>query len=175
VSDKIELIKRLNITFIFTANNHQSIIDAQILSSLGIHSGITLPAETCNWDNLTNLITYTFYGIMPHSAIEPFATMEKYYCGTNYVSPLFAEFENPDRYIHVDAEGNLIALVSKGVLGSVEEDTTNKQLFVTFGLNPTYYPDESDENATTESVIGTNGIIMSLRNDRRNEKDEYIN
>lgn len=120
VSDKIELIKRLNITFIFTANNHQSIIDAQILSSLGIHSGITLPAETCNWDNLTNLITYTFYGIMPHSAIEPFATMEKYYCGTNYVSPLFAEFENPDRYIHVDAEGNL---------AFSREELKNKQYF----------------------------------------------
>ena len=66
---------------------------------------------------------------------------------------------------YVDAEGNLIALVSKGVLGSVKEDTTNKQLFVTFGLNPTYYPEESDVNATTESVIGTNGIIMRLRND----------
>lgn len=107
VSDKIELIKRLNITIIFTANNHQSIIDAQILASLGIHSGITLPTETVDWDNLTNLITYTFYGTMPHAAIEPFATMEKYYCGTNYVAPSFAEFENPDRYIHIDAEGNL--------------------------------------------------------------------
>ena len=120
VSDKIELIKRLNITFIFTANNHQSAIDAQILASLGIHSGIALSAETTNWEELTDLMTYTFYGTMPHAAIEPFSTIEQYYCGTNYVSPLFAEFENPDRYIHVDAEGNL---------AFSREELKNKQYF----------------------------------------------
>lgn len=120
VSDKIELIKRLNITFIFTANNHQSAIDAQILASLGIHSGIALSAETTIWEELTDLMTYTFYGTMPHASIEPFSTIEQYYCGTNYVSPLFAEFENPDRYIHIDAEGNL---------AFSREELKNKQYF----------------------------------------------
>lgn len=107
VHPKIELLKQLNVIVIFTATPAQACKDAQILSSLGVHSGIQITPETQLSEDILDLITYYFYGTMPHAEIEPFASIEKYYDGENYVSPLLAEFVNPERYIHIDKELNL--------------------------------------------------------------------
>ncbi len=107
IYEKIELLKKLNVILIFTGTEYQACKDAQILSSLGIHSGIELTPESKLSDSVLDLITYTFYGTMPHAQIEPFSIMEKYYDGESYVSPELAEFINPERYIHIDKDLNL--------------------------------------------------------------------
>ncbi len=107
VVQKIEVLKRLNVIVIFTSSEEHSCKDAQILSSLGIHSGIKLTPESELTDSLLDLVTYTFYGTMPHAPIEPFSTMERYYDGESYVSPRLAEFINPTRYIHIDKDMNM--------------------------------------------------------------------
>lgn len=107
VHPKIELLKQLNVAIIFTAPEQQACKDAQILSSLGIHSGIQLTPDSKMGEGVLDLMTYYFYGTMPHAEIEPFATMEKYYDGESYVTPALAEFVNPERYIHIDKDLNL--------------------------------------------------------------------
>lgn len=107
VHHKIELLKRLNVIVIFSGCGYQECKDAQILSSLGIHSGIELNSEAELGEPVLDLMTYTFYGTMPHAEIEPFSTIEKYYDGESYVSPALAEFVNPERYIHIDKDMNL--------------------------------------------------------------------
>lgn len=107
VFQKIDILKQLNVIVIFTSSEEQACKDAQILSSLGIHSGIKLTPESKLTDSILDLITYSFYGTMPHAPIEPFSTMEKYYDGESYVSPWLAEFVNPTRYIHIDKNLNM--------------------------------------------------------------------
>lgn len=107
VLPKVEFLKRLNVIVMFTASESQACKDAQILSSLGIHSGIKLSPNSELGEPVLDLITYYFYGTMPHAPIEPFATLEKYYDGESYVNPLLADFVNPERYIHIDKDLNL--------------------------------------------------------------------
>lgn len=107
IHQKIELLKSLNVIVIFTSTGNQACKDAQILSSLGIHSGIEFTPDSQLNESVLDLMTYAFYGTMPHADIEPFSTIEKYYDGESYVSPALAEFINPERYIHIDKDLNL--------------------------------------------------------------------
>lgn len=107
VHPKIELLKRLNVIVIFTGTSNQACKDAQILSSLGIHTGIEFTPDSELSDSVLDLMTYNFYSTMPHAEIEPFSTIERYYDGESYVSPALAAFINPERYIHIDKEMNM--------------------------------------------------------------------
>lgn len=107
VCHKINLLKTLNIIVIFTGNEKESTKDAQILSSLGIHTGIRIDSTSELSEHVLDLITYNFYGNCPHAEIEPFSTISRYYDGGNYVSPSFANLENPERYIYIDKDKNI--------------------------------------------------------------------
>lgn len=107
VHKKIGLIRNMNIMLIFTGAEQQAATDAQVAASLGIHSGIALHPASPLSDSILDLITYNFYGTMPHGEIEPFSTIERYYDGESYVSPRMAEFINPLRYVYVDKELHL--------------------------------------------------------------------
>lgn len=102
VYQKLENLKRMNVAVIFTGPEDTACTDAQIVASLGIHTGIALSPDSQLSDSVLDLITYTFYSTSPHAEIEPFTTLERYYDGESYVSPVLADFINPSRYIHVD-------------------------------------------------------------------------
>ena len=107
IHEKIGMIRNMNVTIIFTGAEKQATTDAQVLASLGIHSGICLPTDAHLRDHFLDLITYNFYNTMPHAEIEPFSTLCRYYDGETYVNPKIAEFVNPLRYIYVDKELHL--------------------------------------------------------------------
>lgn len=107
IHHKIELLKQLNVMVIFTGTGAQACKDAQILSSLGIHTGIEFTPESELTDSVLDLMTYAYYSTMPHAPIEPFATIETYYDGESYVSPAFANFVNPEKYVHIDKDMNM--------------------------------------------------------------------
>lgn len=107
VQEKISNLRSLNVIVVFTGPEHQATVDAQILSSLGIHTGISLNPDSPLDESVLDLITYNFYSMMPHGEIEPFSTMERYYDGESYVNPKLAKFENPLRYIYVDKDLHL--------------------------------------------------------------------
>lgn len=132
VFHKINLLKQLNVIVIFTGPASQACRDAQILASLGIHTGIDLTPDYELGEPVLDLITYTFYSPMPHAHIEPFATMEKYYDGETYVSPAIASFINPDRYLHIDKEQKVAfspaALKDGKVLATKYPDLTIEEI-----------------------------------------------
>lgn len=101
VYQKIHLLRQINAFVFFSGAESTACTDAQILASLGVHTGITLEPEAPLSDSILDLITYNFYSPRPHADIEPFATMEKYYDGESYVSPNLAKLIDPNRYIHV--------------------------------------------------------------------------
>lgn len=78
-----------------------------------------------------------------------------------------------DRQIYeeiYDDNGLLTELIADGVLGNIEE--TDEQLYVTFGLNKSYYAN-TVTTVAGDSVKGNTGIIMCLRNEWCIKK--YIN
>lgn len=107
IHHKIGMLRNMNVMLIFTGAEQQATKDAQIAASLGIHSGISINPNSTLSDDVLDLITYNFYGTMPHGEIEPFATLERMYDGESYVSPSMAQFKNPLRYIYVDKDLNL--------------------------------------------------------------------
>lgn len=107
VYQKLEELKRMNVVIVFTGSENTACTDAQIVASLGIHTGIALTPESQLSDSVLDLMTYAFYSTVPHAEIEPFATIERYYDGESYVSPNMSNFVNPNRYIHVDKQHHL--------------------------------------------------------------------
>lgn len=107
IAHKIDLLKSLNVMVVLPANSAQCFKDSQLLSSLGIHSGVDFSRGCQDWDSFKDLVAYAFYGRMPHAEIEPFSSMATNYCGMNYVTPAIISFYNPEKYIHIDPNGNL--------------------------------------------------------------------
>lgn len=132
VADKVEQLKGMNITIIFTGAQAQACVDAQILSSLGIHSGVELTPDSELSESLLDLMTYYFYSRLPHAPIEPFATMAHYYTGNNYVSPSLLQLENPARYVHIDAQHRMAftraGLLAGNTLEHTADNITSQQL-----------------------------------------------
>lgn len=107
VHEKVNELRRLNVMVIFTGNERQACTDAQILSSLGIHTGIELRPDRVPGEAVLDLLTYNFYSVMPHGEIEPFSSMERNYDTEHYVSPEVAMFHNPGRFVHIDKDRRL--------------------------------------------------------------------
>lgn len=104
VANKLTIVKSLNIQIQFDPRSVTASRDAQILASLGISTGVVFTDDMPLGESLKDLIAYSFYSPMRHGVVEPFVTMEKLYCGENYVSPEMAFFENEDRYIHINED-----------------------------------------------------------------------
>lgn len=107
VHHKIAMLRNMNVSVFFTGEERTATRDAQILSSLGIHSGIVLHKNAALSDNVMDLMTYHFYGTLPHAPIEPFSTLEHLYDGTRHVTPAQAQLHDPTRYVFIDKDYHL--------------------------------------------------------------------
>ena len=67
----LPLIKRLNLKFFLDGAKKENYDAVQILSSLGIYSGILIN-ENADWEKLTDLMYYALCGRVAHAPIEPF-------------------------------------------------------------------------------------------------------
>jgi len=67
----LPVIKRLNLKFFLNGAKKESYEAVQILSSLGVYSGIVIN-EKADWEKLTDLMYYALCGRVPHAPIEPF-------------------------------------------------------------------------------------------------------
>ncbi len=111
----IQLLRELDIRIFFYATSSKAIVDAQILSSLGVHSGVKLSENQTHWDELNDLMHYAIYGRMSHTPIEPFG----YYCNNynqnDYVDIRGAYFDSPKKFIHI-TQNEEIALYRNDML-----------------------------------------------------------
>jgi hypothetical protein len=63
--------KKENTIFFLDSTKKENYDAVQILSSLGIYSGIVIN-ENADWERLTDLMYYALYGRVTHAPIEPF-------------------------------------------------------------------------------------------------------
>jgi len=68
---QIPELKKNRVLFFFDGAREKSYEEVQILSSLGIYSGIVIH-EKSNWEKLTDLLYYALCSRAPHAPIEPF-------------------------------------------------------------------------------------------------------
>jgi len=72
LTQKIPLIKKLKLRFLFPAAFQESYLTVQVLSSVGIDSGLYFDGDKVHWELLTDLMHYDIYGKANHAYIQPF-------------------------------------------------------------------------------------------------------
>ncbi len=102
VVEKLNMMKGMNITLLFSPYSATAGRDAQIVASLGISTGIVFTEDMPLGDSIKDLIAYNFYSPMRHGSVEPFATMLTNYTGEDYVSPAMAFYDDENRFIHIN-------------------------------------------------------------------------
>jgi len=92
----VPVVKKLNLKFFLDSAKRENYDAIQILSSLGIYSGIVIH-ENADWERLTDLMYYALCGKVAHAPIEPFQYVYETYnrnrlvdYGTVYMDETFS-------------------------------------------------------------------------------------
>jgi hypothetical protein len=103
----LPVLRQLNLRVYIPACGDGNLTSVRILSSLGFATAVLLDGEEPDWDGLSDLMTYAFFGQVPHAPIAPFG-----YLLDNFDQRGRSEFEavyfdDPRSYLHMDAEGRV--------------------------------------------------------------------
>ena len=98
------MLKKLNVKFYLDGAVKQSYETVQILSSLGVYSGIVIN-EKADWEKLTDLMYYALCGKVKHAPIEPFQYVFDMYRRNVLVDYGTVFFENKERFEVFSTEG----------------------------------------------------------------------
>lgn len=83
----------------------------RMLSSLGINCCAVIPRQgsdtEIDWDALKELVTYSIYNAAPHADIDPFSYIARNCDGRGLTDFRAVYFDDPTRFLHVDAQGRL--------------------------------------------------------------------
>jgi len=93
----LPVLKKLNVKFFMDSSVAQSYEAVQILSSLGLYSGIVIN-EHADWEKLTDLMYYALCGKVAHAPIEPFQYVYDMYKRNTLVDYGTVYFENPAEF-----------------------------------------------------------------------------
>jgi radical SAM protein with 4Fe4S-binding SPASM domain len=102
----IPLLKKLNVKFFLNGTKKQNYEAVQILSSLGIYSGIVID-ENSDWEKLTDLMYYSLCGKVIHAPIEPFQYVYDTYVKNTLVDYGTVFFNNPAKFLYVSGNGQV--------------------------------------------------------------------
>jgi radical SAM protein with 4Fe4S-binding SPASM domain len=104
---KLQVIRKLKARFFFPSSNPESYLSAQILSSLGIDTGISFKNKTVHWERFSDLMHYAIYSKANHAYIQPFYYISQNYNLTDRINIENVFFNNPGSYLHLDKEGKI--------------------------------------------------------------------
>ena len=102
----LPILRKLNIKFFLDGAIEQNYEASQILSSLGIYSGIVIN-ENANWERLTDLMYYALCGKSTHAPIEPFQYAYDMYERNTLVDYNTVYFNNPTKFLYVSDDGQV--------------------------------------------------------------------
>ncbi len=106
VAKKVGALRSLNLR-VYLPCEAGNLVGARMLASLGIPVCITFEV-TPDWDALADLMTYALLGLVPHAPIDPFQTIADGYRRTSRTADWGRVFfDDPSRYLHLDAEGRI--------------------------------------------------------------------
>jgi hypothetical protein len=102
--NKVAVLRKLNLRVYLPCRD---LTGARVLASLGIAVSVDL-TEAPDWDGVADLMTYALLGLAPHAPVEPFHSIAAGYkqaARCDDWGHLF--FDDPTRYLHLDAEGHV--------------------------------------------------------------------
>lgn len=105
--EKLGLIRSLNLKLFFPSSAAGSLRSVRILSSLGIPCVIRFDENFSDWDGLDDLMHYAVYAKVNHAPVEPFHFIASGYSPNRLLDIRDLYFENPQKYLHVDARENI--------------------------------------------------------------------
>jgi len=106
IAKKVDALRKLNLR-VYLSCEADNLAGARILASLGIAVCIMFDAAP-DWDAMADLMTYALLGPVPHAPIDPFRTIADGYrpaARSDDWGRVF--FDDPSRYLHLDAEGRI--------------------------------------------------------------------
>jgi hypothetical protein len=114
VAKKLDALKNSNLRVYLPATG-DNLTGARVLASLGVPVCITLD-DTPDWEALADLMTYALLGMAPHAPLDPFRTIAEGYKQTARCDDWGrVYFDDPSRYLHLDADGR-VALTRRELL-----------------------------------------------------------
>jgi hypothetical protein len=105
---QLPLLRSLDVKVFLGADDGANLRAARILASLQIPTVLILKGDL-DWEGLDDLLHYALYGRIPHAPIEPFQYLLDHRQPGLRVDPRGTWFEDPARYLHLDAQGRVAA------------------------------------------------------------------
>ena len=103
----LPLLRRSGISVLLTSDHEENFVGASLLASLRVHAGIFFGRRPISWDRLGTLMHHAVYSRASHAPVEPFEYILSRYDPASYTSPGGAYFDDPRRFLHLDAEGRI--------------------------------------------------------------------
>lgn len=115
--EKSGLWRMLSVRIFLSSKDPANFSHLQLISSLGVDCGIWFDEGPTDWQAANDLMHYSIYGKVPHGSIEPFVYIIDHYHPTQNTDFSAVYFNHPDRYIHMDKDGNLALTQGKLLAG----------------------------------------------------------
>jgi hypothetical protein len=107
LAPQLHVLRELDLRVFLYANSPDAITDVQILSSLGVHSGVFLAPNHKYWEEINDLLHYSVYGKINHTPVEPFGFLCRTYNQQEYHQINDVYFNNPRRYLHLNSNAEI--------------------------------------------------------------------
>ena len=106
IAKKVATLRKLNLR-VYLSGETDNLTGARTLASLGIPVCADVE-DNSDWEALADLMTYALLGLVPHAPIDPFQTIADGYRQTTRSADWGRVFfDDPSRYLHLDAEGRI--------------------------------------------------------------------
>lgn len=124
-SRRLDVLGRLPVEILLPVSEERSFRDLTVLSSLGLRCGIVFDGPEVPWDRVNDLMHFGLYTKLPHGPIQPFHYVAAHFRPDEPLDFNDVYFDNPARYLHVDASGRIALTAAEGERG----------IFITDGLD----------------------------------------
>ena len=118
VAPKLRMLKQMNVRIYLPLDRAENFAGLRILSSLGCASAAIFQDGPHDWEQVSDLMTYALMNRAPRAPIDPFNYLAERYHANRRNDFAAVYFDDPARYVHVDASGR-IALTAQELADGV--------------------------------------------------------
>lgn len=103
----LPILRQMNIKVFLSAQSNQNLIDIQMMSSLGIFTGVYFSEKGVAWDKMKELALYAQHSKSQHAPIEPFQYISTKYKAEETLDFNAIYYNDPTQFLHIDSEGKV--------------------------------------------------------------------
>lgn len=97
-------LKELQVRCFLDASEPENYTDLQIMSSLGVPSGLWFRGGSIPWSEFNDLMSFAVYPKVYRADMEPFGYILRNFSKDSNIPFPLKNFDNPYRYLHVDKD-----------------------------------------------------------------------